>query len=30
MLWFHEPATTVRILLILAIITAIGALRATG
>jgi quaternary ammonium compound-resistance protein SugE len=30
MLWFHEPATTVRILLILAIITAIGALRATA
>ena len=30
MLWFHEPATTVRILLILAIITAIGALRVTA
>ena len=30
MLWFHEPATTVRVLLILAIIAAIGALRATA
>jgi quaternary ammonium compound-resistance protein SugE len=30
MLWFHEPATTLRILLILAIIAAIGALRATA
>ncbi len=30
MLWFHEPATTVRLLLILAIVMAIGALRLTG
>jgi quaternary ammonium compound-resistance protein SugE len=29
-LWFHEPATTVRLLLILAIVAAIGALRFTG
>jgi quaternary ammonium compound-resistance protein SugE len=30
MLWFHEPATTVRLLLIIAIVMAIGALRLTG
>lgn len=30
MLWFHEPATTLRLLLILAIVAAIAALRATG
>jgi quaternary ammonium compound-resistance protein SugE len=30
MLWFHEPATTLRLLLILAIVGAIVALRATG
>lgn len=30
MLWFHEPATTVRILLILAIVAAIAALRLTA
>ena len=30
MLWFNEPATTVRLLLILAIVAAIAALRITG
>ena len=30
MLWFHEPATTVRLLLILAIVGAIAALRITA
>ena len=30
MLWFNEPATVVRMLLILAIVAAIGALRLTG
>lgn len=30
MVWFHEPATTVRLLLILAIVGCIGALRMTG
>jgi quaternary ammonium compound-resistance protein SugE len=30
MVWFDEPATTVRLLLILAIVAAIGALRLTG
>jgi quaternary ammonium compound-resistance protein SugE len=30
MLWFEEPATTVRMLLILLIVAAIAALRATG
>lgn len=30
MLWFHEPATTIRLLLIIAIVMAIGALRLTG
>ena len=30
MLWFHEPASTVRLLLILAIVAAIAALRMTG
>ena len=30
MLWFHEPATTIRLLLILAIVAAIAALRLTG
>jgi quaternary ammonium compound-resistance protein SugE len=30
MLWFNEPATTVRLLLILAIVGAIAALRVTG
>ena len=30
MLWFNEPATTVRLLLILAIVAAIAALRVTG
>lgn len=30
MLWFHEPATIIRLLLILAIVAAIGALRFTG
>ena len=30
MVWFDEPATTIRILLILAIVAAIGALRITG
>lgn len=30
MLWFHEPATIVRLLLILAIVAAIAALRMTG
>ena len=30
MLWFQEPATTVRVLLILAIVAAIAALRLTG
>ncbi len=30
MLWFHEPASTVRLLLILAIVGAIAALRMTG
>ena len=29
-LWFHEPASTVRLLLILAIVAAIAALRLTG
>jgi quaternary ammonium compound-resistance protein SugE len=29
-LWFHEPATTVRLLLILAIVAAIAGLRFTG
>lgn len=29
-LWFHEPASTVRILLILAIVTAIAALKLTA
>jgi quaternary ammonium compound-resistance protein SugE len=29
-LWFHEPASTIRVLLILAIVGAIAALRATG
>ena len=29
-LWFHEPASTMRILLILAIVAAIAALRMTG
>jgi multidrug transporter EmrE-like cation transporter len=29
-LWFHEPAGTVRILLILAIVAAIAALRITA
>ena len=30
MMWFEEPATTVRLLLILAIVAAIAALRMTG
>ena len=30
MIWFHEPATTVRLLLILTIVGAIAALRATA
>src|SRR3954463_2790862 len=30
MLWFHEPSTTVRLLLILAIVAAIAALRVAG
>src|SRR6478736_3386795 len=30
MLWFNEPATTIRLLLILAIVAAIAALRVTG
>jgi len=30
LLWFHEPATTVRLLLILAIVAAITGLRATA
>jgi quaternary ammonium compound-resistance protein SugE len=30
MLWFHEPATTIRLFLILAIVAAIAALRLTG
>jgi quaternary ammonium compound-resistance protein SugE len=30
MLWFHEPSGTVRLLLILAIVAAIAALRATA
>jgi quaternary ammonium compound-resistance protein SugE len=30
MLWFDEPATIIRLLLILAIVAAIGALRITG
>ena len=30
MIWFDEPATTVRLLLILAIVAAIAALRVTG
>jgi len=30
MIWFDEPATTVRLLLILAIVAAIGALRMTA
>ena len=30
MIWFDEPATTIRLLLILAIVAAIGALRMTG
>jgi multidrug transporter EmrE-like cation transporter len=29
-LWFHEPASTVRVLLILAIVAAIAALRITS
>jgi quaternary ammonium compound-resistance protein SugE len=29
-LWFHEPSSTIRLLLILAIVAAIAALRATG
>jgi multidrug transporter EmrE-like cation transporter len=29
-LWFHEPASTVRLLLILAIVAAISALRLTA
>src|SRR5256885_11646237 len=29
-LWFHEPSSTIRILLILAIVAAIGALRLTA
>lgn len=30
MIWFNEPATTIRLLLILAIVAAIAALRVTG
>ena len=30
MIWFDEPATTIRLLLILAIVAAIGALRMTA
>jgi len=30
MLWFHEPASTIRLLLILAIVAAIAALRITA
>jgi hypothetical protein len=30
MLWFHEPSGTIRLLLILAIVGAIAALRATA
>ena len=30
MMWFEEPATTIRLLLILAIVAAIAALRMTG
>jgi len=30
MLWFNEPASTIRLLLILAIVAAIAALRMTG
>lgn len=30
MVWFHEPATTLRLLLILTIVLAIGALRVTS
>jgi quaternary ammonium compound-resistance protein SugE len=30
MVWFHEPATTLRLLLILTIVLAIGALRLTS
>lgn len=30
MIWFDEPATTIRLLLILAIVAAIAALRLTG
>jgi quaternary ammonium compound-resistance protein SugE len=30
MLWFHEPTSTMRLLLILAIVTAIAALRLTS
>jgi quaternary ammonium compound-resistance protein SugE len=29
-LWFHEPANAMRLLLVLAIVAAIGALRLTG
>ena len=29
-LWFHEPASTIRVLLILAIVAAIAGLRMTG
>jgi quaternary ammonium compound-resistance protein SugE len=29
-LWFHEPASTIRLLLILAIVAAIAGLRVTG
>src|SRR5689334_25206474 len=29
-LWFHEPSTTIRLMLILAIVAAIGALMVTG
>ncbi|QIK78809.1 multidrug efflux SMR transporter [Sphingomonas piscis] len=30
MIWFGEPATTIRLLLIITIVAAIGALRVTG
>ncbi len=30
MIWFNEPATTIRLMLILAIVAAIAALRVTG
>jgi quaternary ammonium compound-resistance protein SugE len=30
MIWFDEPATTIRLLLIIAIVAAIGALRLTA